>query len=774
MVNVQFKHIGNLKGPKGDRGEKGSTGTFASASAVTLPAGSQATVSMSGPQDARAVQFGIPRGPAGASSAPTDQAIAEHLLDDQTQSNAALDEAVARHILDQGSKITDAISEKYGPAASVVVPIEHWLTDGEIIPTVENGVGPTATRTILNRAIDGMNAGYLDTGVPHITRLPGGTFDVGVGSLLLKNGVGFWGAGENSTVLRGSTENQPTFARGESVPNPWGGQGELRYLYFRDFTVDGSHNPGPEYTPDHKGFRLGFTRDTVFLNVTVKGFLATGFGVDNGKDVYFQNCKALNNGRGMLNNPAADRIGAGSGFGIGVGPHSVTAYHLINCVAVGNGSNGFFFETLSAREDSLYQTMGVKMIGCYASANSTGVLDAGCIGMTVIGGTFVANALAGFRVGTTHTRQQGGRDGIFQGNLVSGNGVGIQLDGMAEAGYLITDNVIVKNGGAGVYIPTAVIGANTPWPGRGVIFRGNKVIRNESSGFLLRTIAGKIMNDLTLESNDIRDNGTLAGGEYGDGITLAGNFGKPRLINNRITGNRGRAIALRGAAFFTLSPRIRGNDLDGSYGGGMLIEHTVEDQTLIAGNIEQATATYINQIRRPIPAYWATSGWARSGVAAGAAAPGDAFLTDPDEGPVMETVVDTPGDGTGRVTIALTPDTYIDTVDVPVYAAIRFRGPEGAIGIVMYRLNNGGNIEAYRFICTGQWQELPLSVFTSAAAYNFRLGVGLHEPANGEKFWVGRAVIARTADRVPIFTGNDANATWTGTVNDSLSSLTVP
>lgn len=55
--------LGQFKGAKGD---KGDTGTFASATATTLAAGASATVAISGPESAKVVEFGIPRGNTGA------------------------------------------------------------------------------------------------------------------------------------------------------------------------------------------------------------------------------------------------------------------------------------------------------------------------------------------------------------------------------------------------------------------------------------------------------------------------------------------------------------------------------------------------------------------------------------------------------------------------------------------------------------------------------------------------------------------------------------
>lgn len=57
------------EGPKGDKGDPGETGTIAEVTATTLPPDADATVELSGPPEARAIVFGIPKGLPGGSDA---------------------------------------------------------------------------------------------------------------------------------------------------------------------------------------------------------------------------------------------------------------------------------------------------------------------------------------------------------------------------------------------------------------------------------------------------------------------------------------------------------------------------------------------------------------------------------------------------------------------------------------------------------------------------------------------------------------------------------
>lgn len=93
MVSVKLRHISNIKGDKGEtgsRGLQGAPGTFAGATAETLPSTSEATVSVSGPATARVAHFGIPRGLDGVNAVENDQAVSGYVRNPGTLTNGAL------------------------------------------------------------------------------------------------------------------------------------------------------------------------------------------------------------------------------------------------------------------------------------------------------------------------------------------------------------------------------------------------------------------------------------------------------------------------------------------------------------------------------------------------------------------------------------------------------------------------------------------------------------------------------------------------------------
>lgn len=84
-VDIGFKYLGNIKGAPGEKGAKGDPGTFAKASAKTVPADEPADVRMRGPQTAREVEFDIPRGLPSPDAVPSDEFVATVLGADDTE-----------------------------------------------------------------------------------------------------------------------------------------------------------------------------------------------------------------------------------------------------------------------------------------------------------------------------------------------------------------------------------------------------------------------------------------------------------------------------------------------------------------------------------------------------------------------------------------------------------------------------------------------------------------------------------------------------------------
>jgi len=95
MVIETFRWIANLRGKQGDRGFRGPAGTFSKASARSVAAGSPAAVRMSGSEDAKEVEFDIPRGLPGMNAIAADEAVAAYVAAQDSETGAA-----ARSLID--------------------------------------------------------------------------------------------------------------------------------------------------------------------------------------------------------------------------------------------------------------------------------------------------------------------------------------------------------------------------------------------------------------------------------------------------------------------------------------------------------------------------------------------------------------------------------------------------------------------------------------------------------------------------------------------------
>lgn len=98
MPDVQIRHIANIRGQAGAKGEKGDPGTIASVSIVLEPAGTPASVIMSGPETARHAEFHIPAGAPGAGQEVTDAAIAGNLYSTATSSGQGFQKRVGYRV----------------------------------------------------------------------------------------------------------------------------------------------------------------------------------------------------------------------------------------------------------------------------------------------------------------------------------------------------------------------------------------------------------------------------------------------------------------------------------------------------------------------------------------------------------------------------------------------------------------------------------------------------------------------------------------------------
>lgn len=90
-MSVRFIPLANINGKPGAKGDKGDTGTFAGATAVSVPAGDPAEVSLSGPESAKVANFKIPRGLPGVNALENDAAVAAYIAATDSDTRSALE-----------------------------------------------------------------------------------------------------------------------------------------------------------------------------------------------------------------------------------------------------------------------------------------------------------------------------------------------------------------------------------------------------------------------------------------------------------------------------------------------------------------------------------------------------------------------------------------------------------------------------------------------------------------------------------------------------------
>jgi hypothetical protein len=218
-------------------------------------------------------------------------------------------------------------------------------------------------------------------------------------------------------------------------------------------------------------------------NVKVKNTWATGFGFDFIQGGDFINCIAENCGRGRAIS-GTTRVGSGAGFGYGSGLFEEEKVRFINCVSENNYTYGFFTEYVATRPEVTYRSRGIQAVGCSASGNNYGFLDAGSNGALITSCVFSGNESAGFALDLTHASPGGGINGklsncVITKNGASGNGSGVVIATIGPGGYSIADNEIFGNEGPGIRISnSSAYTANTR-----LAFTGNRIHDNNGAAF---------------------------------------------------------------------------------------------------------------------------------------------------------------------------------------------------------------------------------------------------------------------------------------------------
>lgn len=369
--------------------------------------------------------------------------------------------------------------------------IRYFLTGEEVWDTT----GATSMHTILQRAINALNALWEADGIPRQVYIPNGIYKI-AWDVKFKSGAGMKGQSEQG--VRFMLTDGKTFSGGP-----------VEDVNIETLTVDGANQWTGAYSTGDKGFFFQRMKDCSFTHVTCQNTVASGFGVDHLDGVRFDHCTAINCGRSvfLLENEAL--LGC-SGFGLGAGDTTSgrEPVSLIGCSAIGCGKFGIFIERQPV--GAAIYAPGYKIIGCHVEGNLHGFGDVGAGGVIFTGNSVLANRSSG--VYLANALSNAGINGLVAHNLIALNPVGVNI-GRTYGPYTIESNEIRDNTSHGIDVGTNVLAA-------GMTIRGNRIRNNGGVG--LRVIYGH--EDLTIEQNAIRGNAggdlTMTGAGTVSGLTI--------------------------------------------------------------------------------------------------------------------------------------------------------------------------------------------------------------------------------------------------------------
>ncbi|MYR46257.1 right-handed parallel beta-helix repeat-containing protein [Streptomyces sp. SID5910] len=432
------------------------------------------------------------------------------------------------------------------------------------------GDGTTDDGPALQKLVDELGDATAADGRPRTIRVPAGRHLVRDRPVRWRSGVSLVGAGRAATCFVLTNPG----ARSRPVPLAWfttaqhgaGRDHHIADVTFAHFEIDGSAVETEEYEVLAKGLGLQYVLRGRFCDLYIHDTAATGFGCDFLQDTVVEGVLAERCGR---QDPGEKMGGAGLGIGVG-GWGPVERLAVTDCTAVGNGTNGIFFEL---QQDHWTPPRGIRVTACHTEDNRYGISDWGTDGLLVTGCTMLGNHVAGFDVSSQGTTSVGGRGGIVTGCLIDGN----SRDGIALG--------------------------NTPGP---YAFRGNRVSRSGRHGYWQHNLAGgdqEVTSDIVLESNDIDGNAL-------DGIRVDAPLHEPAVFGNRIRSNGRRAAPAtegggEGVSYGPLSLTDEGADWlpDGHLGKEVTVGEGSDAVTaVVAGNT--ATALTLAPERPGAQAAW--------------------------------------------------------------------------------------------------------------------------------------------------------------------------
>lgn len=633
------------------------------------------------------------------------------------------------------------------------VDVRDYVQSGE----VWDGTKTTDVSPILQRAVDAA-ATLAATRGPVKVYVPNGKYKIST-QINWKTKVGLRGESQENTLFYPQLRN--CFIRGDDL------SGAVLYsdCIFERFTVDGSDQDRSNYSSAIKGIFIQNMLRPRFLNMTIQFTTATGFGVDFLDDAMFQNCLARGCGAG-----ATARLDTGAGFGIATGLKKTESCTFMNCTSVDNYTHGFFTEQ-NGRGSAIHKPYGLKLVGCYASGNWDGFLDAGSTGAIISACHFVDNLYAGMSIYSNAAHPgNAGRDGIVTGCVIAGNGseanggggvVYANVDGgIGAGGYDIQNNLIDRNGGPGVWItPTSVVGT-------GFKIRSNTIKRNNGSGILIASTSA--VSKLKIVDNDMEENGQSSASAYRDGITILSPTNGLVVRNNRAynlsTSSQSRGVALRGSATSVL-PQIDNNDLRGNGTTSLFNEHTVADATKITANLtDSGTTQYTNMVINP-SVETAITGWsATNGTVT-------RVNTDAKSGSYSATIT-AGSSSSARITVAGVSVTEGQVWTGSIWAKVT------AGRSIRARMNfsDSTNVSTTAITATGDWQRVSITATIPAGVTTAGIAIerlsGTAGAAAGDTIFADAAMMTLGGDLIAYFDGDSANSVWNGTPHASSSTYT--
>ncbi|MGC9665974.1 right-handed parallel beta-helix repeat-containing protein [Planosporangium sp. 12N6] len=363
------------------------------------------------------------------------------------------------------------------------------------------GDGVTNDQPALQALVDRLGAGYAADGVGRVIYCPPGVYAIRDAGTVWRSGVSLVGAGPGATrfVLSnaGNRADPTPLAFFTTREHGAGRDNHVADCTFARFEIDGSGVSFDRYNVLAKGLGLQYVLRGHFQDLYIHDTAATGLGCDFLQDtmidgVVATRCGRLNSGTGI----------GGAGFGIGIGGWGpVERLTIADCGAVGNGTNGIFFEL---QKRTWTPPRGIRVLGCHAEDNHYGISDWGADGLIVSGCTMTGNHVAGYDVSAHGTTGVGGRNGLVADCVIDRNVHTGVIVGNTPGQYTFRGNRISANGCYGYWEYS--VPAGDQWPADLIVLDGNEIVDNALDG--VRTDAPTV--DVTLVDNRIRNNGRRA------------------------------------------------------------------------------------------------------------------------------------------------------------------------------------------------------------------------------------------------------------------------